>query len=165
MKTSHIHQTTIPLKSVLTAHFPRKKHYRVIWKSTNNVQNIHIHCIPNPKGLEVNGELAGRTKKFSLSVFLDTIFLNHLPEEQRLKTVFQRAGLVPYLQIFLQLFEQESYSTFHRPSRGASTTLPPGAEQGEKYFQLQRSWPQPSVWWANREHPDRSADRDSCAFL
>lgn len=53
-KTSHIHQTAIPLKSVLTACFPRKEHYRATWKSANNVQGTHLHYISNPKGSEVN---------------------------------------------------------------------------------------------------------------
>lgn len=44
MKTSHIHQTAIPLKSVLTACFPRKEHYRATWKSANNVQT-HVFTV------------------------------------------------------------------------------------------------------------------------
>lgn len=104
MKTSHIHQAAIPLKSVLTARFPRKEHYRAAWKSANNVQDTRLHCTVNPKGLEVNWELARRTKQtFLYLVSLITIMLKHWLEEQRLKTALWKAGLVPYLWIFTHL--------------------------------------------------------------
>lgn len=107
-------------KSVLTAHFPRKKYYRETWKSAKNVQGTHPHYIANPKGSEVNWELLGRTKEFSLSGFPDTIMLKHWLEQQRLKTALQRAGLVPYLRIFTQFFGEESTNWAMPPFSGCT---------------------------------------------
>lgn len=50
--------------------------------------------------------------------------LKHLLEAQRLKTELQKVGLLPCLQIFLHLFEQENTNWVSPPSPGCPESFP-----------------------------------------
>lgn len=110
----------------VTAHFPRKKHYRATWKSAKNVQGTHPHYIANPKGSEVNQELAERTKEFSLSGFPDTIMLKHWLEQQGLRQHSRELAWCPIFGSSLIFWGGEyklSNATFLRLYREASFRL------------------------------------------